>query len=656
MRFGMRSGSASAFASAAFVSALIVVSLPSVLAADAARADGPDERFVPVEELRRGDRCVGRTVFVGTNIEEFELTILGVVRGAAPGTDLIIGRAEGTPLEGTGILEGMSGSPVYKDGRLVGAIASTWQFSKEPIAGITPIGEMLTALELMDSGDQASRSTGADGFPGLAMLPGGERATSSLARIIDEAGVLPLRAAARVDPSPVAFRDRKLVSIAAPLVVSGATEDYLRRVSDVLGSGVTPMRGAGVASGIAASGRSPDSVTSTTSAASLTESPTDVGRGAAVLEPGSAVGVQFVRGDVNWTAIGTVTHRDGDRLVAFGHPLFNAGSIDMPMVSAYVHAVMPLQSMSFKYATGGELLGTMREDRNRAVAGIIGPGPPMVPLTVNIRRDDGSERRFEFETVSDRPYAALFSGLAFGGAMSSAVKSSGPVTVELSARIDTGEELVDYRDVFSTSEPAMRCSGELSLLLSVLTENAFVERDLKSVELDVVVREGDLWTAIARVDADRSVYRPGDEVGIRVFLRPRRGEPFERELSLRLPDSLPTGTITLRVGDATSFHLSERDRLGFGAVPRSYEQLLELVRRSKPGNIVVAQLLSDSPGLSLSGMEMRGVPGRVGLAMVSSATSGAVDPSALSVLCEREFAVENQAVGFFEMTIHVEGE
>jgi hypothetical protein len=386
------------------------------------------------------------------------------------------------------------------------------------------------------------------------------------------------------------------------------------------------------------------------------ESPTDVERGAAVLEPGSAVGVQFVRGDVNWTAIGTVTYRDGDRLVAFGHPLFNAGSIDMPMVGAYVHTVMPLQSMSFKYASGGELLGTMREDRNRAVAGVVGPGPPMVPLTVNIRGDDGSERRFEFETVSDRPYAALFAGLAFGGTVSSAVKASGPATVELSARIDTGEELVDYRDVFSTSEPAMRCSGELSLLLSVLAENAFVERGFESVELDVVIREGDLWTAIARVDADRSVYRPGDEIRLRVLLRPRRGEPFEREMSLRLPDSLPSGTITLRVGDAASFHLWERDRLGFGSAPRSYEQLLELIRRAKPGNIVVAQLLSDSPGLSLSGVEMRGVPGRAGLAMALSATSGAVDPSALSVLCEREFAVENQVVGFFEMTVHVEGE
>jgi hypothetical protein len=604
---------------------------------DAARADTPEAYFVSVEELKRGDRCVGRTVFVGTEVEEFELEILGVIRGAAPGTDLIIGRAEGALLESTGILEGMSGSPVYKDGRLIGAIASTWQFSKEPIAGITPIGEMLPALELMDAEGHAGGRPGLDGLPGLAMLPEGERAASSLVRICDMAGMLDRWTDTHPVPPAVAFGDRRLSPIAAPLVVSGADPDYIHRASRVLGPGVTPLLGSGIAP----------------SSAAVPGSSSGAEREGGALEPGSAVGVQFVRGDANWTAIGTVTHLDGDRLVAFGHPLFNAGAIDMPMVAVYVHAVMPLQSMSFKYASGGELLGTMKEDRNRAVAGVVGPGPPMVPLTVNIRTN-GGERRFEFETVSNRPYTALFSGLAFGGAVSSAVKASGPTTVDLSVRIDTGKELVEYRDVFHTTEPAMRCSGELSLLLSFLAENAFEERKLRGVELDVAVREGDLRTAISRVDADRKVYRPGDDVKLRVFMRPRRGEPFERELCLRIPDSITPGTLTVRVGDAMSFHLWERDRLGPGAAPRSYEQLLDLVRDARPGNTVVAQLLSDSPGLSLSGNEMRGIPGRAGLAMASSATSGAVDPSMFSVLRECEFAVHGQVEGFHEMTVYVE--
>ncbi len=647
MSHDIRFGFPSAFVPAACAAALIAMVLLTIPVVDGAWADTPEAGFVSVEELKRGDRCIGRTVFVGTEVEEFELEILGVVRGAAPGTDLIIGRAEGALLENTGILEGMSGSPVYKDGRLIGAIASTWQFSKEPIAGITPIGEMLPALELMGGEGHAGGRPGSDGLPGLVMLPEGERAASSLARIVEAAGMLERRTDAHTVPPAVAFGDSRLSPIAAPLVVSGADPDYIRRASRVLGPGVTPLLGSGIAPGPAARiGIAPDP-------AAVPGSSSGVGRRTGELEPGSAVGVQFVRGDVNWTAIGTVTHIDGDRLVAFGHPLFNAGTIDMPMVAAFVHAVMPLQSTSFKYASGGELLGTMKEDRNRAVAGVVGPGPPMVPLTVNISAN-GGERRFEFETVSDRPYNALFSGLAFGGAVSSAVKASGPVTVDLSVRVDTGDELVEYRDVFHTTEPAMRCSGELSLLLSFLAENAFEEKELRGVELDVAVREGDSRTAISRVDADRKVYRPGDDVKLRVLMRPRRGDPFERELHLRIPEATAPGALTVRVGDAMSFHLSERDRLGSGAAPRSYEQLLNLIRDARPGNIVVAQLLSDTPGLSLSGDEMRGIPGRAGLAMASSATSGAVDSSTFSVLREHEFAVQGQVEGFYEMTVYVE--
>jgi hypothetical protein len=533
----------------------------------------------------------------------------------------------------------------------VGAIASTWQFSKEPIAGITPIGEMLEAFEHMEREGQASDPgsaggpRGASGPVGLDMLPDGERSASSLARIARQVGVSAPGTAGRREGehhSRPAYGDRRMLPISAPLVVSGASEDFLRRVSESLGSGLMPLPVADVA----ASAAPPSGGSGSGSGA----------REGASLEPGSAVGVQFVRGDVNWTAIGTLTHRDGDRLLAFGHPLFNAGAVDMPLVSAYVHAVMPIQSTSFKYASGGEMLGAVREDRNRAVAAVVGERPEMVPLKLTVRRDGVDARRFEFEVVRGRPYTSIFSGLAFGGAVSSVAKASGPVTVELTARIDTGGEVVSYGDVFSTGEPAMRCSGELSLLLSVLEQNSFEDRPVRGVELDVNVREGILATFIARVDADRKVYRPGDEVRLRVFLRPVRGEPFERELTMRIPDTIPPGAVILRVGDALSFHLWENDRLGAGAAPRSYEQLLELIRESKPGNLVVAQLLSETPGLSLSGAEMRSVPGKAGLAMASSATSGAVDASALSVLAEGEFAVDGQASGFLEMALHVENE
>jgi hypothetical protein len=595
-------------------------------------AGTPDGHFVSVDELSPGDLCVGRTVFSGTRVEEFELEILGIVRGAAPGSDLIIGRARGPLLDETGILEGMSGSPVYKDGRLVGAVASTWEFTKQPLAGITPIGEMLPALELLDSEGHASSDARTPGNVGSSnflprpvdMIPGAERDGSSALLLSRAAGLAPHRTE-RTSLPRASFGGRHLSSIAAPLVVSVASESFLRGASGLFGPAVAPMAGGGA--------ETPD-----------TE---------AELVPGSAIGVQFVRGDVNWTAIGTATHVEGDRVIAFGHPLFNSGAIDMPMVSAYVHALMPIQSISFKYATGGALVGAFRQDRSKAVAGLVGLTPDMVPVSVRVGADSG-ERLFDFEVVKGRPYTAIFTGLAVGGATSTTAASSGPATVDLRARMEVAGETVEYRDVFESTEPSMRLSGELSLLLTVLLENEFEEVTLDDVDIDVTVNEGELSTLIERVDTDRPVYRPGDDVELTVKMRRARGEAFERALTLHIPESTRDGPLTLRVGDASAYHAWEHDRLGPGLAPRTMDQLLSLIRRSKPGNTVVAQLQSEVPGFSLSGSEMRAVPGRAGLAMAGRAGDGAVDAALQSVVAENEFVVEGQATGYYQMTINVD--
>ena len=594
------------------------------LAALRAPADLDSSRFVPIEELKPGDQCVGRTVFSGTEIEEFGVEILGVVRGASPGADLIIARASGELLEKTGVLEGMSGSPVYMDGRLVGAIASTWAFTKEPIAGITPIAEMLPALDMFDDDVRVGER------PGRALLvetiPLHERASSSIVRIADVAGPR-AEELASLEPAGT-FRERTLLPIAAPLVVSGADDSFVASVSRVLGSaGLSAVRGTGGGA-------------------------TNAG---ATLEPGSAVGVQFVGGDANWTAIGTVTHVEGDRLVAFGHPLFNSGSIEMPMVSAFVHTVMPLQSISFKYASGGEVLGAMREDRSRVVAGLVGAAPPTIPLAVNVRAD-GVDRRYEFDVVSSRRLSPIFAGLALGGAVSGAARAAGPASVELRARVDTGDEIIDYSDTFYTTEPAMRLSGELSILMAVISENAFEDKRIEGAEVDVTLAVDEPLITIERVDADRAVYSPGDDIRLTVVLRPLRGEPFERHLVLPLPLSARRGNVVVRVGGATAFHQWNAERLGFGIAPRNFEQLVDLIERLKPGNTLVAQALSDDPGFSLSGEEMRDVPGRAVLAMASSASSGAVDTAVQSVLAESELSFDRQVAGYHEISVSLKTE
>jgi hypothetical protein len=607
---------------------LVSVGLSAVSADEGADA----KLFVPVDELERGDRCVGLTVFEGTEIQEFPIEIVDVVRGVAPGSDLIIGRAEGEILEKTGILEGMSGSPVYRDGRLIGAIASTWQFTKEPMAGITPIGEMLPALSALDSTGAGRERFGAASATALDLMPHAERGRSGLAVTVGALMAVDAAAAPATDAAvPTSDAGHLegpygMAPIAAPLVVSGADDAYLAAISGPLSrSNLAPVRG----------------------------SSGDAGLGAAELRPGAVVGAQFVRGDVSWTAIGTVTYTDGDRVLAFGHPLFGAGEIEMPMVAGYVHALMPLQSVSFKYASGGELVGTLLEDRSRMVAGVIGRDPAMLPVSVHVDGGRFGDSDYRFEVVRARPMASYFTGLAAGGAVSSASRSSGPAVVELSVRLETGQGPIHYEDVFRTASPAQRAAGELALLLSIMEQNAFADPMLDSVRVDVGVRDEDDWAVLDRVEADKTVVRPGDELGLTLFLRHARGDVEERELRLRVPKTAGNGRLIVRAGDSAAFHEWEAERLGPGLAPRSYEQLVGLVERSKPGNAVVAQLLSEEPGFSLMGNEVRGAPGRAGLAMTRGAASGAVDPASLSVVDEMEMRIGLPVYGRHEFVVEI---
>ncbi|MBD3348186.1 MAG: hypothetical protein GF400_03185, partial [Candidatus Eisenbacteria bacterium] len=279
------------------------------------------ESFVGVDEIRPGDRCVARSVFSGTTVEEFEMEILGIVRGSAPGRDLIIARAEGERVERTGIAQGMSGSPVYREGRLLGAISATWPFSREPIAGITPIGEMLPAIE-SPAGTEDGSSRGA---LGLMLIPEDERERSRMAGVSRLAGVESAGLDHATSGAVGAYAGRPLSAMPLPLVVSGAGTSVPDAAAALLSElGFAPVQG------ISAGGEGK----------------------AGELVPGSSVGVRFVGGDMNWTAVGTLTHVEDGRVLAFGHPVFGAGAVELPLVGAHVHAVLPLVSVSFKYASG----------------------------------------------------------------------------------------------------------------------------------------------------------------------------------------------------------------------------------------------------------------------------------------------------------------
>jgi hypothetical protein len=580
--------------------------------------------FVTPDELAAGDRCVGKTVFAGSEVDSFDLEIVGVVRAVSPGGDVIIARARDERLEATGILQGMSGSPVYRDGRLIGAVAGTWPFAEEPIAAITPIGEMLPALEALD------RPAGEDGgwpIRGIDLTPPDEERSSRIHWVARAAGIAGPGESGAGSAALSTFAGREVARLGLPLTVPSGDARLISRLSAILGpSGLVPVAGPASAGGLAA----------------------------APLVPGSSVGIELVGGDVSMAAIGTVTLVEDGHVLAFGHPLFNSGSIEMPMVGAYVHALMPLQSVSFKYASATDVIGAVLVDRRRAVAGRLGDAPPTVPLRVSVTSADAPEATsYSFRVVRSRALTSFFSGMALADAVSEAAKSVGAASIALRVVVSTAQGPIEYDNFFATEDPTFRTAGELGTLLDVIYDNALAEVEPTGISVDVTMEDGLRQSAITRVEADRSVYRPGDTVRITLTFKDRQGPEFQRAMDLALPAALPDGEVHVRVGGASAFHEWEAERLGDGLRPRSYAQLLDLIERSRPGNTVVAQIIAEGQGVSLSGSEMRRIPRRAALVLATSATSGAVDPTDGVVVVGSELRLESEIQGDHDIVLHV---
>ena len=294
--------------------------------------------FMAVEELHRGMRGVGRTVFQGVQIDTFAVEILGVVQGGLGARqDLILARLSGGPVRVTGLIRGMSGSPVYVEGRLIGAVAYGWSFSKDPVCGITPIHQMLAIME-------------------RELAPGHQRGGATTRIELDPAAAALVRQSGSPGEwtGPIA-----LEPLGTPVWISGmspAASSVLREILLPLGLHMVEAPGG--------------------------QALVDAG----TLEPGASLGVQLISGDMSATGIGTLTYVDGQHLLGFGHPLMLLGTTDMPMTSAYIHDILPSQALSFKIGAASLPIGAIRQDRALGIVGIMGQIPSMLPVRVDTRR------------------------------------------------------------------------------------------------------------------------------------------------------------------------------------------------------------------------------------------------------------------------------
>jgi len=467
---------------------------------------------MPLSQVQIGMHGVAYTVFQGVKPEPMEVEVLGILRNmTGPKGDIILVKLHGAKPEFTGVVAGMSGSPVYIDNKLVGAISyRIGEFSKEPIAGVTPIEKMLEINEM-------DKSATAD--------PAQASASAQAASATAGPGVAPQTA-------PYQY----LRPIDTPLVFSGFTEDAVKRFApQFAAAGIVPVMGVGSAS----DAKQPEPI-----------------------EPGSSVGAILVRGDMDISATCTVTYIDPTHLLACGHPLMNFGNVEMPMTKSTVLATLPSPANAFKIASATEQVGAFLQDRHTGILGRFGKQPQMIPVTLSFH-GISNPKTYHFEVLNN----ARLTPVAMMSTVYSAIQGINEYGEDTTFRVQGAVNVAGYPKLEvsnmyapgdGNSPTAAAIATALGERFSRIFDNPYEQPKIQGVELNIDLVPERRWARLETARTDITEARPGDEIVVETVLRPYRGERIVRQVPIKIPTSTPRGTLRILISDGETLDRMRR--------------------------------------------------------------------------------------------------
>jgi hypothetical protein len=587
--------------------------------------------LMPLGEVRPGMVGIGRTVLQGTELQEFKAHILGVLRNVqGPRRDLILARLEGAGLSESGVAQGMSGSPVYIDGRLIGAVSySIGAFSKEPIAGITPIGEMkdATSMSRRAAAGQARLELPVTRDGLAAALRATQARLAPFASRPADVEAIGITAAAGAQLGAM------LRPIATPLIMSGFEPETIDLIAGAFReAGFTPM-------------------------VSGTAGETQFAAPAGPLREGDAIGVSLIGGDLEMGATGTVTHIDGDRVYAFGHPFYNLGPTEFPMTRAYVYTILPSLMTSFKISSIGETIGTMQQDRATAVAGTLGPGPKLIPMTVALERDGGpsaSRRTFTYQLVNDQLFTPLLAYVAMFNTLGAYERQFGAATFAITSRARIkGHADLTVEDVFTGDNPLLGAATAVAGPITMLLSNDIEPITIEGLEISISSAETPRSVSIERVWLDEVRPRAGRTLPLKVLTRSYRGEETISTVPIDIPANV-SGSLSILVTDGRQLNALEQRELRRSLEPQSVAQLVRVLNDTRRNNRIYIRLLTGTPGAVVNGEAMTALPPSVLGVLESDRNGGSFTPIRRATVGEWELPMQSAVTGARLLTIRVE--
>jgi hypothetical protein len=556
--------------------------LPTFLAAlllltglSAAKAQDLPPIF-PLSQVQPGMKCVVYTIFTGDEIEKVDLVVLGVLHNAlGPKQDVILVQLLGEKVAHTGVVAGMSGSPVYYDGKLVGALSlKLGTFTKEAIGGVTPIENMLDVEKAPEPAANLSASASAS-------------ATSAA-----QTNTSTAYSASRI-PLPENFArqssagaDQFLVPIETPLISTGLYPETIAQFSKQLsGWGMTMIAGG-------------------TAAASAED---------AQLKPGDMVGVELIRGDLSITPGCTVTTVDHGKILACGHPIFSFGNVSMPLARAHVLTTLASAMASTKIITTGGTIGTLTQDRVAAIGGRLGDGPPMIPVDVTLLAG-AAQKQFHFEVIESPQLTPLLVGLAtYNGIIGNAAYGEGS-TLQLDGEIAIkNHTTVQLKDLFAPTDVPVPggffVATDVQAIFSQIYSNPYEIPHVAAIHLRVTALPERRAATIDDAWVEANEVRPGQTVKVKVQLRPYRGATFVQEFPITIPMQAARGPLQLVVSDAETVNRTVQSLAASsqGQLP-GLEELIKLMNREHQNDRLYATLLQPTPTLMVEDKVMPNAP------------------------------------------------
>ncbi|MCH8320220.1 MAG: hypothetical protein IH790_04595 [Acidobacteria bacterium] len=580
---------------------------------------GQSVEFYPLESIQPGQTGYGKTVFEGTRVDTFQVEILGVLKNVGPKQNMILARLSGGPIARTGVFAGMSGSPVYIEDKLIGAVAYAFPFAKEPFAGITPIREMVDIFkEKPETRPRRARRVNPQKMYQVAQLPS-FLLHFELPRFF-------------VEPALTRWQDLgRLQPIATPLNLSGFSPRSIQQFSSQLEMlGLVPVRGMGTA---------------------RMEAYED-----APLQAGSTITVQLVRGDIDVSASGTATHIEGDRIYGFGHPFLSLGYTDLPLNKGAVLTIIPNLMTSEKVSATLEFIGSIKQDRATGILGVAGEESQLIPVRLRLHTSRNEVKELNFEVVTDNFLTPFLISFTVHNSIVSSERSIGDQTIQVKCTISIkGQSDINFEssvsDLVSSSVfAALAAASPVSFLLN----SGFEELVMEKIDVEITAVEQTREATVETIWQDRLEVDPGEEVHLTVFLRQSNGDTIIKKYPVKIPEEITPGPLKIVVADGLSLTREDAET-GVGEfIPESLQQLIKAINNLKKNDRLYIRLVREQAGAIISGEGMPDLPPSLLALYGSRKTSGELKSMGEVIYVEHELpATEFVLNGRQEISVNV---